>query len=239
MSTYHIISTPPDCTTFSWMMDPFMPQVQSNGVSAEAVKRFDVKFNQGYIFDYAQAGKRIGVTGLEQQISEAPETFALKIEFDHQNGEVLGAGIEKGNTKDSTFDNFCAQSDIAGEEMETGQELVSPAEYYLDLAKFDGGCIEELYIRENIHLHLRGHYQKFDEYEMDGEIDGQSGGVGVGHGVMNPTGSVLPNGDIEYRALCADPRTGNILEISTSGNNIYFFAQSSSELDGGEPPGGG
>ena len=231
MSTYHIISTPPDCTTFSWMMDPFMPQITQTGFSAAATKQFRVTFNQGYIFDYAQAGKRIEVSGLEQGISEAPEAFSLKIEFDHQNGEVLGAGIEKGTAKASTFDNFGAQSDIVGEEMETGVELVSPAEYYLDLAKFDGGCIEELYIRENIHLHLRGHYQKFDEYQMDAEIEGQ-GEDGVGHGVMNPTGSVLPNGDIEYRALCADPRTGNILEISTSGNNIYFFAQSSSEPDG-------
>jgi hypothetical protein len=205
-----------------------MPQITQTGFSAAAKKQFGVTFNQGYIFDYAQAGKRIEVSGLKQDISEAPEAFSLKIEFDHQNGEVLGAGIEKVNAKASTFDNFGAQSDIVGEEMETGVELVSPAEYYLDLAKFDGGCIEELYIRENIHLHLRGHYQKFDEYQMDPEGSTQ-GAAGVGHGVMNPTGSVLPNGDIEYRALCADPRTGNILEISTEGNNIYFYAQSSSE----------
>jgi hypothetical protein len=208
-------------------MDPFMPQITQTGFSAAAKKQFGVTFNQGYIFDYAQAGKRIEVTGLKQDISEAPEEFALKIEFDHQNGEVLGAGIEKGTAGDSTFDNFSAQSDIVGEEM-AAPELVDPAEYRLDLAKFDGGCIEELYIRENIHLHLRGHYQKFDEYQMDPEGSTQ-GAAGVGHGVMNPTGSVLPNGDIEYRALCADPKTGNIIEITTEGNNIYFYAQSSSE----------
>ena len=221
--TFHILSTPPDSPAFDFQATPFMPKVEVTGLSAEAEVQLEVTFNQAYVFDYASAGRRIEVTGLKQEIGEGFETFLLKIEFNHQDGAILNAGIEKGVGGSSTFENFTAQSEIVGEEMFE----ISPAEYRLELAEFDAGCLEQLYIRENIHLHLRGHYQKFDEFQTQGD----NPAVGVGHGVMDPLNSSFPNGNIQYRALAQDPKENNDLEIRTEGNNIYFFVQGESSSE--------
>ena len=218
-NTFHIKATPPDCTAFNWMAQPFMPKVKPS-LSSEGAREFEVTFNQAYVFDYAAGGKRIPVSGLTHTIGgEESANFTLKITFNHQDGAIQSAEILKDDSGISaTFENFTAQSDIEGD----GIGEISPAEYYLELAKMQGGDLEELYIRENIHLHIRGHYQKFDQFEDE------NGDEGVGYGVMKPLNSSLANGDIEYRALAEDPRENNDLEIRQEGNNIYFFVQGES-----------
>jgi len=216
--TFHILSTPPDSPAFDFQATPFMPKIEFTGLSSDAQKQYEVKFNKAFIFDYASAGKRIEVTGLTQEIDDGSESFSLKIEFNHQDGAILNAGIEKGAGGSSTFENLTAQSDIVGEETFP----IDPAEYRLELAEFSAGNLSQLYIRENIHLHLRGHYQKFDEFQTS------ENAVGVGHGVMDPLNSSFANGNIQYRAIAEDPRENNDLEIRTDGNNIYFFVEGES-----------
>jgi len=211
--TFHLQSTPIDAPAFNWLTQPFMPKVEVTGISSQGTKEFEIKFNQGYIFDYAAGGKRIEVAGLTHAIGEESTTFTLKITFDHQSGAIQSAEILKDASGNATFENFTAQSDVVGE----GVSQTNPAEYYLELAEIENGDIKELYLRENIHLHLRGHYQKFDQFLDENGEDGE------GHGVMNPNDSSLANGDIEYRALAKDPRENNDIEIRTVGNNIYFY----------------
>lgn len=214
--TFHLVGNPPDTASFSWMTQPFMPEVRLTGINEEGGRQFEVTFNQGYIFDYGAGGNRFPVTGLNHSVGEEKENFKLKISFDHEDGAVLEAGIEKGQGGFSTFQNFTAQSEIEGDDM----PVQDPANVELDLAILEAGNIEELYIRENIHFRARGHIQKFDEFYTEDEPPEE----GEGHGVMDPRFSAGVNGKIQYRALCADPRSGNILEISTSGNNIMFYA---------------
>lgn len=216
-STFHMNSSPADSSSFTLYTNPFMPQAVITGVSADAKKQYQLKFNQGYIFDYANGGNRIAVGGLDHSIGEDQESFQLKIEFDHHNGAIFNAEILKQSAGGSTFSNFAADSQIAGEEV----TRISPAEYYIDVCEVEGGTPQEIYIRENIHLHLRGHIQHFDEFQ-----DGSD--QGVGHGVMKPLSSLDPNGVIEYRALCEDPEEGNQVRIKTEGSNIYFFVPSGS-----------
>lgn len=216
-NTFHMNSSPADSSSFTLYTNPFMPQAIQTGFSDTAKKQYELKFNKGFIFDYANGGKRIEVGGLSHSIGEDKESFQLKIEFDHHNGAVLNAEILKQSGGGATFTNFAADSQIVGEEI----TLVSPAEYYIDVCEVEGGTPQEIYLRENIHLHLRGHIQHFDEFQ-DGSDDG------VGHGVMKPLSSLDANGSIEYRALCEDPEEGNELRIRTEGSNIYFFVPSGS-----------
>jgi hypothetical protein len=62
-----------------------------------------------------------------------------------------------------------------------------------------------------------------------------------GHAVMNNSYSSSPNGTISYRAIVKDPREDNSIEITTAGNNIYFYAPPTGCCSGGsggteEPP---
>lgn len=204
-STYHIQSTPPDAPTFSWMTQPFMPSVSPDGEGG-----FSVTFNQGYIFDYANGGNRVAVSNLTHTIgADSTQTkFSLKITFGHQNGGIISASIEKDTSDASSFENFTAQSQIADDSVSE----TAPAIYVLDLAEFDKGNISDIFIRENIHLHIRGHRQLLD------------GSPNSAHGVLNPLSSSLANGSIEYRALIEDPESDNIIRITTNGNNIQFYA---------------
>lgn len=221
-NTFHMNSSPADSSSFTLYTNPFMPQAIQTGFSDNAKKQYQLKFNEGYIFDYANGGKRIKVGGLSHDIEEDKETFQLKIEFDHHNGAIFNAEILKQSDGGSTFSNFAADSQIVGEEV----TLVSPAEYYIDVCEVEGGTPQEIYLRENIHLHLRGHMQHFDEFISE------DSGEGVGHGIMKPLSSQDPNGVIEYRALCEDPEEGNQVRITTQGSNIFFFVPSGSAEEG-------
>ena len=217
-NTFHMNSSPADSSSFTLYTNPFMPQAIQTGFSDTAQKQFQLKFNKGFIFDYANGGKRVEVGGLSHDIGEDKESFQLKIEFNHHNGAILNAEILKQSDGGASFTNFAADSQIEGEAV----TLVPEAVYFIDVCEVEGGTPQEIYIRENIHLHIRGHIQHFDEF-----VD-EDGNAGVGNGVMKPLSSLDANGTIEYRALCKDPEEGNELRIRTEGSNIYFFVPSGS-----------
>ncbi len=217
--TYHILSTPEDVPAYVLMTQPFMPKARLTGISTEGESQYEVTFNQGYVFDYAAGGRRIPAAPLTHSM-EGNENFTLDITVDHNLGTIIGAEITKDGTAFSNIDNIAGVSQI--EDM----IQVVPAEYRLDLASFEDGDLKELYIRENIHLHLRGHRQLFDEFLDENEDDA------VGHAIFKNLDSSFPNGFIDYRALALDPRPDNKLEITTSGNNILFFVSGSSESSG-------
>jgi len=231
--TYHITSTPQDVSSFVMYTNPFTPKVKPKpGLGDDGERKFSVTFNQGYLFDYANRGKRVPVFGGEKEIGEGAEEFQIKINFRHDTGAILFAEIVKGSGSSASFDNITADSQIEGEAV----TIVGDAYYFIDLCEFESGSLKSLYIRENIHLHLRSHIQHFDPF-----VD-EEGGEGVGNGILKPLNSATPNGLIEYRALCKDPEEGNQLRIKTEGSNIYFFVPSGSAEDdssGGDGDGDG
>lgn len=208
--TYHMQYLPEDTSNFVFLTQPFMPRVEATGTDEAAP--LQVTFNQGYIFDYAAGGKRIEIGPLTHEIPPAGDkTFSIEMTLDHFAGNVISAEIAD-NAPFSTISNLLAESQIEP------IAPTDPARISLELCKFENGQLSELYVRENIHMHMRGHKQLFDEFLDESENDA------VGHAVMKNFDSSFDNGFIEYRALALDPRSGNILEISTSGNNIMFYA---------------
>jgi len=206
--TFHLAECPEGITSFVLMTQPFMPQLELTGVTEEGEEQYVVNFNQGYIFDYANGGQRVEVAGMQQPLdAEKINQFAIDITIDHIYGSINSAEIK--NREDSggtTIYNLQAESQIEG------TTIVDPAIYSLDLAEFDGYDLTDLYIRENIHLHFRGHRQLYDSTTNEG------------HAVMKNFNSPFPNGTIDYRAIVKDPREDNSIEITTVGNNIYFYS---------------
>jgi hypothetical protein len=66
--TFHLAECPEGITSFVLMTQPFMPQLELTGVTEEGEEQYDVKFNQGYIFDYANGGQRVEVGGMQQPL---------------------------------------------------------------------------------------------------------------------------------------------------------------------------
>ncbi|MDB4761501.1 hypothetical protein OAG04_00665 [bacterium] len=215
--TYHMQYLPVDTSNFVFLTQPFMPRVEATGADEDPLQ---VTFNQGYIFDYAAGGRRIEIGPLTHEIpAVGNQTFSIEMTLDHFAGNVTSAEIAD-NAPFSTISNLLAKSEI---ETTTSTD---PARISLELCKFEDGQLSELFVRENIHMHMRGHRQLFDEF-----LD-ESGNDAVGHAVMKSEDSSFNNGFIDYRALALDPRSGNKLEITTSGNNILFFVSGSSEGSG-------
>lgn len=213
--TYHMQYLPEDTSNFVFLTQPFMPRVEATGTDEAAP--LQVTFNQGYIFDYAAGGKRIEIGPLTHEIPpEGDKTFSIEMTLDHFAGNVTSVEIAD-NAPFSTISNLLAESQIEP------IAPTDPARISLELCKFENGQLSELYVRENIHMHMRGHKQLFDEFLDQSENDA------VGHAVMKNFDSSFDNGFIEYRALALDPRSGNKLEITTSGNNILFYVSGSSE----------
>jgi len=222
--TYHMQYLPVDTSNFVFLTQPFMPRVEATGADEDPLQ---VTFNQGYIFDYAAGGKRIEIGPLTHEIPPVGDkTFSIEMTLDHFAGNVTSAEIAD-NAPFSTISNLLAESQIEP------IAPTDPARISLELCKFEDGQLSELYVRENIHMHMRGHRQLADSAEMsDGQIEAEITPPEP-HAVMKNFDSSFDNGFIEYRSLMADPRTGNVLEITTSGNNILFFVDCSAECDDG------
>lgn len=215
--TFHLAECPEGITSFIAMTQPFMPQLEVTGITEEGEEQYAVNFNQGYIFDYANAGQRVEVIGAQQPLNtEGVNKFAIDITVNHVYGSIESAEIKNADESfGSNIFNLQAESQIEG------QIIQNPAIYSLDLAEFDGTDLKDLYIRENIHLHFRGHRQLYDSTTNEG------------HAVMKNFDSSFPNGTIDYRAIVKDPREDNSIEITTAGNNIYFYAPPTGCCSGG------
>ena len=197
-----------------------MPKVRVTGESDAGGYMYEVEFNQGYVFDYANGGKKLSVTGVKQSLGEGDAEFQIKLDIDDQNGKIKSAGIVKDGA--TNFKNLVAPSFL-----EQYTSLNPNATISLDLADFSKGRLDNIYIRENIHMYMRGHRQL-------GANDDDMGGVGSGaKAIMKTDGSSLENGYIDYRGIIADPKTGNQIEIGYSGDNITFYVPPSSDEEGG------
>lgn len=215
--TYHLNYCDPNSPSFSIMPEPFMPKVRVTGESDAGDYMYEVEFNQGYVFDYADGGRKISVTGVRQSLDQGDAEFQIRLDIDDQNGKIKSAGIVKDG--ETNFTNLVAVSYL--EEYSS----ISDATISLDLADFSKGRLDNIYIRENIHMYMRGHRQL-------GANDDDMGGAGSGaKAVMKTDGSSLDNGFIDYRGLIPDPKTGNQIEIGYSGDNITFYVPPPSGSD--------
>lgn len=198
--------------------EPFFPKISlADGGIVE------VKFNAGYIYDYANGGKRLEVGGAEQifSINDAP-TFIIRIKIQDDSGAISSAEIVRSNSSDSTsgFTNIKHLSPLEGSDTVGEEKKIE-----LDLAEFDGPNLKELYIRENIHLWFRGMEQKGATSSARDSIK-----EGKEFGILNPDGSSDKNSLARFRSVAeskdkmwSDEMKTNILSIEKIDDTLVFF----------------
>ena len=199
----------------SWIVEstPFFPRFQ-NSEDEEESDVFDIGFNLGYIYDYANGGERIEVAPPEREqdrkvaVGEIKK-YKLKLTIDNTSGVISEAKIvvEDDVSASEEFSNLKNLSNIEGVDYADTEYII------LDLLDIEGPFITEFYIRENIHLWFRGFHQK----------------GGAGHAPLKQSPSKGANDIIEIRELLEDPREDNILDISTVGDSIVFYVPSGEE----------
>lgn len=189
---------------------PFMPEFKPDG------DEFKIKFNEGYVYDYANGGERIKVEPEEEfTIGEAEDKeFKIQLKIDKFTGKISQALIKEEDGDLEDFTNLQNKSDVEGEDSGSDEE---EQQIMLDLMELSGASIKELYIRENLHIWLRGFYQK-------GSKDG-------GHAPLKKDPSAGANDMIEIRELRERDEEDNILEITTEGDSIVFYVPHSSDSD--------
>jgi hypothetical protein len=192
---------------------PFLPKISLSG---EIV---NVKFNAGYVFDYANGGEKIEVGGLEHifSINDSPE-FIIRLKIQDDSGAISSAEIVRSNSSDSVsgFTNIKHLSPLEGSNTAGEEKKIE-----LDLAEFDGPHLIELYIRENIHLWFRGMEQK----------GGASASVVKNEfGILNPDGSSDKNSLARFRSVAesvdkmwSGEMKTNILSIQKVDDTLVFF----------------
>ena len=213
--TYHYQTISRDSETFLVEAAPFMPEFR---VDTGVEDGYIVEFNEGYIFDYANGGERKEFTTEEEEfkiLDTEKKTYYLEMTIDDSDGAISEAVIKSKDTKEegeggeggeeeeegSDFTNLKNLSEIEGPTMGEDKKIK------IDMAELEGPSISKLYVRENIHLWMRGFKQM----------------GGAGEGVLKPTPSESGNDRIEFRELVEDGRDNNIIEISTVGDSINFF----------------
>ena len=194
---------------------PFAPHFS---LGEESGGQYKIKFNEGYVFDYASGGLRLTVQSGDFTIG-ATETknFKIQLEIDKYSGAISSATILE--TASGTFTNLQNKSDIEGGSQPPEKETIM-----LELMELRGPSIKEQYIRENIHLWFRGFYQKGGE---------------DGHAVLKMDPSAEANDIIEFRELIEAPYPDdNILTITTEGDSILFYVPENDCCSGGGGGGG-
>ena len=190
---------------------PFAPHFS---LGEESGGQYKIKFNEGYVFDYASGGLRLTVESGDFTIGVTEtKNFKIQLEIDKYSGAISSATILE--TASGTFENLQNKSDIEGGSQEPEKETIM-----LELMELRGPSISEQYIRENIHLWFRGFYQK-------GAAEG-------GHAVLKMDPSAEANDIIEFRELIEAPYPDdNILTITTEGDSIAFYVPPDSCCSGG------
>lgn len=191
-----------------YMIDalPFMPDVTQT-----AAETYEIKFNEAYVFDYANGAQKLAVQSLTHNVTQGEKSsFKLKLTIDKQTGRISYAEVFKGEDS-SDFNNLHATS--TWEYPQESSIIGQNGFYYVDLAEFNGPDISEIYLRDNLHLHFRGFAQRGTTY---GQED-----VGP---VMMPDESPNPNGLIKFRSLAKDPREDNCIEISVNDDKILLYS---------------
>jgi hypothetical protein len=206
MSGFHVKYVGRDSSFYMINALPFMPDVTQT-----AETEYEIKFNEAYVFDYANGARKLAVQSLTHNVNQGEVcSFKLKLTIDKQTGRISYAQIIKGENS-SDFNNLYATSTWENplEASYAGQD----GHYYVDLAEFNGPDLSEIYLRDNLHLHFRGFAQRGAEY---GQED-----VGP---VMMPDESFNANGLIKFRSLAKDPREDNCIEISVEDDKILLYS---------------
>lgn len=223
MSGFHVKYVGRDSSFYMINALPFMPDVTKT-----AETEYEIKFNEAYVFDYANGARKLAVQSLTHNVSQGEAcSFKLKLTIDKQTGKISYAQIRKGDPSlpwaesinnlyaTSTWENPL-EADYAGQD----------GYYYVDLAEFNGPDLSEIYLRDNLHLHFRGFAQRGAEYEEED--------VGP---VMIPDESFEANGLIKFRSLAKDSREDNCIEISVDGDKILLYAPCSGSCESDPPTG--
>lgn len=209
-----------DAASFLLLTTPFFPKITRKASEGdEPSNEFDIVFNEAYVFDYANGGKKHKVTKREHTVNaETRYRFWLKITVDAQAGSIYSAEIVKkdGETPadsesddpsvlKSTLTNFVDYSMISP------PSTPDPAYFAIEILEFDKGELKELYLRENIHFHHKGAQQR-------------SNGFDNSFGVLVPGAS----SQSMFNCIRKDPRYDNKIEISQDGNDILFYVKGDS-----------
>ena len=211
--TYHYQYLEKISDGFVLQAQPFLPEFSIDTGSEDG---YIVDFNEGYVFDYANGGERKAFSGDEQfKITETEKkTYYLEMTIDDANGSISEAKIKskdtntgEGEGENTGFINLKNLSNIEGPFAGENKKIK------IDMAELEGPSISKLYVRDNIHLWMRGFMQK----------------GGAGHAPLKASPSESGNAMIEFRELLEDPREDNILDISTVGDSILFYVPSGQE----------
>jgi hypothetical protein len=201
----------------AWVVEstPFFPRFK-NSEKEGSEDTFDIVFNEGYIYDYANGGERKIVSGPENEEDSRitlgeTKKYQIKITIDDASGAISKAEIVV-NADTSASEDFTNLKNLSAIE-----GVLFPETKYIviDLMELEGPHVNEFYVRENLHLWFRGFSQK----------------GGAGHAPLKQRPSDGANDIIEFRELLEDPREDNILEISTVGDSIIFYVPSGSGSD--------
>ena len=214
--TYHYQYLEKISESFVLQAQPFMPEFSIDTGSEDG---YIVDFNEGYVFDYANGGERKAFSADEEfKITETEKkTYYLEMTIDDANGSISEAKIKskdtntegegEGEGENTDFINLKNLSNIEGPYASEDKKIK------IDMAELEGPSISKLYVRDNIHLWMRGFVQK----------------GGAGHAPLKASPSESANDKIEFRELLEDSREDNILDISTVGDSIVFYVPSGQE----------
>ena len=198
-----------------YQIAPFYPKVTKEPETEGQPASYKIEFNRAYVFDYRNGGNKIKVDGDEFTIKKGEQkTFYVKLTIDVETGKVSSASIQ--DKKEGQ-----AQVNVRVKTSFDQDSQSSPAIYYLDLAKFDGNGLQEIYLRDNIHWWM----QVFEQ--LSSPSDGNNAPVLVGSNTSSA------NSRRQFRAIARENREGNILEISYDSDNIYLYVSPHSNESGG------
>lgn len=216
---YHYTNVENESYGFVCNSQPFFPEFS---IDTGADDSYFVKFNEGYIFDYANGGDRKRVKEDEEFTitEEEKKTYYLELTLDDADGSVSEAIIKsketaeggEGGEEDSDFVNLKNLSDIEGPYAGEDKKIK------IDIVELQGPSIDKIYVRENIHLWFRGFQQR----------------GGAGHAPLKSTPSEGANDFVEFRELIPDADEENILTMSTVGDSITFFVPKPDDSSGTE-----
>jgi len=215
-----------DTANFIIQSTPFLPIITKEG------EGYKVKFNRGFVYDYANGATRIAVTADEFTLGpEESKTYYIKMVVGSTNGAIASAEIVDEEPTDNELTNlylestweYPIQSDIS---------QYDPQIYKIELAEISRGTLKELYVRENIHLWFRGLKQVGASYQ------GQQGAVMMGEAGAHELA--------KFRSIIPWPRSNNSIQVTTVGEHIWIYASdgtsSEDDDDGGydsDPDDGG
>lgn len=179
---------------------PFYPVIKAQGAGSDS---YTLNFTKAYIFDYVNAAKRIDILAPEFTLSkEGSSTFYVEIRVSVPSGAVSSAEIKKDEAQEDGK-ALAVKSDFDS----SGQTQLI---YKIELATFEGPCLQDIFLRENIHWFLRNFQQL--------------GSPGSGSfNLIQAEYTDDANSMIPVRALRRVDADDNLLIMKSEGDYISFY----------------